>query len=528
MKFRKDKAGSPEKGERKAFFKRKSFFLYLGLFIGIILSASLYQTSVYFSTDESCMMCHVHPHVEDSWKLSVHMNNKSGTKVHCVDCHLPPKSNTWDHYTAKAKLGFRDVWGYLMKDSADFDWERMSQLEHAVTYIPNESCKECHYNLFPEGISDEAVTAHLYYEENEKKLNLQCISCHLDAGHYNPNYKHSKMTVIPGMQNRAAVDTSTYFKEATKVSGFATFKEQILGTPLSINMIAIPGGQFKMGSDEKEAFHKEDESPAHSVTVSQFFMSEVEVTWDLYWAFYASTMSEGRTPPEMVFANNSNPNVDAISGPTPPFGFPDQGWGGGDRPAITMTHYAAETFCQWLSKKTGKKYRLPTEAEWEYAARGGTETPYFFEGNPKDFSDHGFWRKFFDADTEPISSFVIYNKNSRNKTQEPATVKPNPFGLKNMLGNVMEYCADKYDPQAYSKRGGSATDPISTEGTEWVVRGGNYLSDASDVRCAARDFTKHDAWLKTDPQQPKSIWWYSDIKGIGFRVVCESASAIGN
>ena len=71
-------------------------------------------------------------------------------------------------------------------------------------------------------------------------------------------------------------------------------------------------------------------------------------------------MSEGRTPPETVYANNSNPNVDAISGPTPPFGFPDQGWGGGDRPAITMTHYAAETFCQWLSKKTGKTYRLPT------------------------------------------------------------------------------------------------------------------------------------------------------------------------
>lgn len=89
-------------------------------------------------------------------------------------------------------------------------------------------------------------------------------------------------------------------------------------------------------------------------------------------------------PPEtVVYANNSNPNVDAISGPTPPFGFPDQGWGGGDRPAITMTHYAAETFCQWLSKKTGKTYRLPTEAEWEYAARGGTETPYFFTGNPK-------------------------------------------------------------------------------------------------------------------------------------------------
>ena len=105
-------------------------------------------------------------------------------------------------------------------------------------------------------------------------------------------------------------------------------------------------------------------------------------------------MSEGRTPPEQIYANNSNPNVDAISGPTPPYGRPDQNWGFGKRPAITMTHYAAETFCQWLSKKTGKKYRLPTEAEWEYAARGGTESPYFFAGNPKSFQPKDYGVKY--------------------------------------------------------------------------------------------------------------------------------------
>ena len=91
-----------------------------------------------------------------------------------------------------------------------------------------------------------------------------------------------------------------------------------------------------------------------------------------------------------------------------------------------------------------------------------------------------------------------------------------------MLGNVLEYCADKYDPEAYSKTGDSVTNPLVTTGTEYVVRGGNYTSDAADLRSAARSHTEHDAWLRTDPQQPKSIWWYSDIKGIGFRVVCES------
>ena len=497
--------------------KSKFSYLLIGSIIGIAIAVSLYQTSVYFSTDESCMKCHVHPHVENTWKLSVHYNNTSGTKVHCVDCHLPPKNNTWSHYTAKTRLGMRDLWAYLTKDSADFNWEKLSEIEHAVTYIPNESCKECHHNLFPEKMSDEAITAHLYYEENEKKLNLQCISCHLDAGHYNPNYKHTQLAASALINNK--VDTTLFFQTATPVTEFKNFTEHIPHSVVSFEMIAIPGGTFQMGSPDTEPFRKPDEGPVHKVSLNPFYMSETEVTWDMYWVFYSKTMSEGRTPPANAFANNSRPDVDAISGPTPPFGFPDQGWGGGKRPAITMTHYAAETFCQWLSKVTGKKYRLPTEAEWEYAARGGTETSYFFEGNPKNFSNTGFWRKFAKASTGGISSYVIYANNSKNRTQEPDAVKANPFGLKNMLGNVWEYCADKYDPNAYAKIGNNSVNPIVTTGDEYVVRGGNYASDAADVRCAARSFTKHDEWLKTDPQQPKSIWWYSDIRGIGFRIV---------
>ena len=469
------------------------------------------------------MMCHVHPHVENTWKLSTHVNNRSGVTVHCVDCHLPPKNNTVSHYMAKASLGIKDVWSFLTKDSADFNWEMKSELEHAVKYIPNASCKECHRDLFPAGIAHDGIAAHLYYEKNEKKLDLQCISCHLDVGHHNPNYKHGKMTELPG---QSTATSGVVFDRATEVTAFADYVEQIPGTSVWFKMIAIPGGMFRMGSASKEPFHKDNESPVRTVTLSPFFMAEVETTWEQYWAFYGNTMSEGRTPPEKVYANNSDPNVDAISGPTPPFGFPDQGWGFGARPAITMTHYAAETFCQWLSKKTGKKYRLPTEAEWEYAARGNTETPYFFSGNPKDFSDQGFWRKFFSAKTDSISAYVIYGKNSDNKTQEPSAVKPNPFGLKNMLGNVMEYCADRYDPEAYSKSGENVTNPLVTEGEEWVVRGGNYTSDAADVRAAARECSLHDAWLKTDPQQPKSIWWYSDIRGIGFRIVCEPNETI--
>jgi len=506
--------------KRKGASKSKLSYFLIGSIAGLGIALALYQTSVYFSKDESCMICHVHPHAEDTWKLSYHYNNASGTKVHCVDCHLPPRNNTFDYFKAKTRLGMRDLWAYLTKDSADFDWDKLSEVEQAITYIPNESCIECHHNLFPEKISDEAITAHLYYEENEKKLNLQCISCHLDAGHYNPNYKHGQLAISTLIDNK--VDTALFFKKSASVTEFKNFTEQIPRSAVSFEMIAIPGGTFQMGSPEKEPFRKPDEGPVHKVTLSPFFMSETEVTWDMYWEFYSKTMSEGRTPPANVFANNSRPDVDAISGPTPPFGFPDQGWGGGKRPAITMTHYAAETFCQWLSKITGKKYRLPTEAEWEYAVRGGTETPYFFEGNPKSFSNTGFWRKFFKASTKGISSYVIYTNNSKNRTQEPDAVNANPFGLKNMLGNVWEYCADKYDPNAYTKAGDNSTNPLFTEGEEFVIRGGNYASDASEVRSAARSFTKHEDWLRTDPQQPKSIWWYSDIRGIGFRIVCEA------
>ena len=188
-----------------------------------------------------------------------------------------------------------------------------------------------------------------------------------------------------------------------------------------------------------------------------------------------------------------------------------------------MTHHAAMVYCEWLSKITGKKYRLPTEAEWEFACRGGTDTPYFFAGDPKDFTAKRFRNKIFGIDTSRINSYIIYSQNSRGKTLPQNSVKPNPFGLLNMLGNVKEFCLDRYASNIYSSYPQGISDPGGPEtGEEYVVRGGSFRSDASDVRSAARDFTRHDAWLVTDPQIPKSIWWYSDCDNVGFRVVCEN------
>lgn len=136
-------------------------------------------------------------------------------------------------------------------------------------------------------------------------------------------------------------------------------------------------------------------------------------------------------------------------------------------------------------------------------------------------------KKILKPDTAAIASHVIYKVNSNSRTQEPVSVDANPFGLKNMLGNVAEFCLDYYSPETYRADTVAAVNPRGpVKGTEHVIRGGSFKSDAKETRSAARDFTKTKAWLVTDPQLPKSIWWYSDVIDVGFRVVCEPDSSI--
>jgi formylglycine-generating enzyme required for sulfatase activity len=263
----------------------------------------------------------------------------------------------------------------------------------------------------------------------------------------------------------------------------------------------------------------ENEGPQRDIRVSTFWIGKTEVSWDEFEAFYAQTATEGRSDTKAP-----TDDIDAITGPTPPYEPPDQGWGKGDKPAITMTYFAATRYCEWLSEVTGKKYRLPTEAEWEYACRGGTATPYFFEGDPKDYAQDRLWNKIFGVDTTGIYSHVIFAQNSKGRYASPADVRPNPFGLVHMLGNVGEFCLDYYSKDTYAKypEGQETVDPTGpVSGEEHVVRGGSYNSDAIGVRVAARDHTHHERWMLTDPQIPKSYWWYSDCKDVGFRVVCE-------
>ena len=252
--------------------------------------------------------------------------------------------------------------------------------------------------------------------------------------------------------------------------------------------------------------------------MSPFWIGRTEVRWREWEVFYAQRGTPGKADPKFSEAA-------AATGPSPPYGSPDQGWGRGARPAITMTWHAAVTYCEWLSSVTGKKYRLPTEAEWEYACRAGTATPYFFAGDPSDFTTQSWWNRLVGARLTPLSEYAWYEANGDRKTHPLEGIKPNPWNLLNMIGNVREFCLDWYDPKAYEAYpagGGPAVDPRGPEsGEEHVVRGGSFRSDAADLRSAARDHTQHDAWLVTDPQSPKSIWWYSDCTDVGFRVVRE-------
>ena len=260
---------------------------------------------------------------------------------------------------------------------------------------------------------------------------------------------------------------------------------------VEFEMVYVQGGTFRMGATAEQGEDAWDrENPVHSVNLSDFHIGKHEVTQGLWREVMGENPSDNKA--------------------------------GDNYPVENVSWEDCQRFLERLNNRTGLNFRLPTEAEWEYAARGGTSTPYFFEGNPKKFSNEGFWNGLFGADTAVINSYVVYVNNSKNRTQEPAKMKANPFGLKNMLGNVMEYCSDWYAEDAYSQLQDGATDPKGpASGEEHVVRGGLYNEDAAEMRCAARAHTEHDAWLKTDPQNPKSIWWYSDIKGIGFRVVCE-------
>jgi formylglycine-generating enzyme required for sulfatase activity len=262
----------------------------------------------------------------------------------------------------------------------------------------------------------------------------------------------------------------------------APYKITIPNTTVSYNMVPIPAGDFQMGSPAKDPQGKPDEQPQHKVHVDQFWMQAHEVTWDEYRLFmFAHQM--GKVP-------LADSLVDAIAGPTRPYVEMSFGMGINGFPAISMTQHAANKYAEWLSAKTGEFYRLPTEAEWEYACRGG--------------------------EASPLEKYAWFAGNSGSKYHEVATKQPNKWGLYDMLGNVMEWTLDEYAP--YSAAAQQNPWVKAKQPYPHVARGGSWNDLADSIRCAAR-FPSDPSWKQQDPQLPKSIWYLTDAQWLGFRLV---------
>ena len=275
----------------------------------------------------------------------------------------------------------------------------------------------------------------------------------------------------------------------------------IPGSEVSFNMVPIPAGKFKMGSPETEPGRKPDEGPQHEVEIAAFWMGKCEVTWNEFELFMYPE-EEKKTRAVHALPVVLNTLTDAVARPTQPYVEMSFGMGKDGFPAISMTQHAANKYCEWLTAKTGHFYRLPTEAEWEYAARAGTQTAYFWGDDPKAIGEYCWW-----------------GKNSDFKYQKVGVKKPNPWGLQDILGNVIEWTLDQYDPGFYAKSPPANPWNPSTKPYPHAARGGSWDDDdPAKLRIAVRRASSPD-WKIQDPQLPKSIWYHTDAQWLGFRVV---------
>jgi formylglycine-generating enzyme required for sulfatase activity len=280
--------------------------------------------------------------------------------------------------------------------------------------------------------------------------------------------------------------------QLNKTAVFEAYTQKIPGTPVSFDMTPIPAGTFLMGSNDSDF---PDQNPAHEVKVGGFWMGTHEVTWDAFELFldkhYEQTMTEGGV----------EDRVDGLTRPSLPYLDMTFGMGKDGKPAVGMTQYGAIQYCYWLYLKTGIFYRLPTEAEWEYAARAGSLDRFFFGNDPSKLSD-----------------FAWTASNSGGATHEVGKKKPNPWGLYDIYGNVQEWTIDLYEKDFYSRS--DKDNPFNPAGKLYphVVRGGGFKTPESEIGSAFRGVSD-PSWKRIDPQIPKSQWWFPEAPFIGLRLV---------
>ena len=291
--------------------------------------------------------------------------------------------------------------------------------------------------------------------------------------------------------------------KVTPESEMTPYTNTIPGTRVSYGMVPIRGGEFVMGSSDGEKGRNADEGPQHKAKVLPFWMGQCEVTWNEFELFMYPD-EERKFRKEIVTDQYVDKISDAVSRPTKPYVEMSFGMGKDGYPAISMTQHAANKYCQWLSAKTGEFYRLPTEAEWEYACRAGTVTAYSIGDDPSALADYAW-----------------FEKNSDFKYQKVGRKKANPWGLYDMHGNVAEWCLDQYNPDYYKEFAEKmAVEPWNKATTPYphVARGGSW-DDAPELLRSAVRRASNKSWKGQDPQLPKSIWYLTDAQFLGFRLV---------
>ena len=297
--------------------------------------------------------------------------------------------------------------------------------------------------------------------------------------------------------------------DATDEAGMQAYTQKIRNTEISFSMVPIPGGEFLMGSPESEPGRNDDEGPQHKVKVEPFWMGKTEVTWDEFelWSIRLERALRDFGGAEKGPLEKA---ADIITKPTNPYtdmSF-DMGKDGGF-PAICMTQHAAKTYCEWLSAKTGRYHRLPTEAEWEYACRANTTTAYHFGDDPKMLGDYAW----YDGNS---------TENGKTRYHKVGKKKPNPWGLHDMHGNVAEWVQDRYEADFYGKfkPNEAIKFPLCLADDEYprVARGGAW-DRSSDVCRSATRLASDPDWKQQDPQNPKSAWYMTDALWVGFRVI---------
>jgi formylglycine-generating enzyme required for sulfatase activity len=276
------------------------------------------------------------------------------------------------------------------------------------------------------------------------------------------------------------------------IPDFKAYDQTLPGSLFKSKMVPIPAGSFLMGSSNIETGRNTDEGPQKKINVSAFWMGAFEVTRDEFDVFYKDETT------------SQNDEVDAVTRPSQQYIDFSLGMGKeGGYPVNSLSQYAALMYCRWLYKKTGTFYRLPTEAEWEYACKAGSTTTYFFGNNSKDLPEYGW-----------------FDKNSEGKFHKVGLKKPNAWSLYDIIGNVSEWTLDHYDEKVLEKSAANVTDPVNHNEETYpkVLKGGGYESDSKELRSAAR-IKSDPEWNRRDPQIPKSKWWLTDAPSVGFRIV---------